>query len=96
MKGLTDNIRLLIEWAPILQIFSAIASSKPGSERVIQVARLAEFMTTKTENKVDDQLVRLLTAILLTPQADALVQYLTELVEKASEKTNEPDGLSGT
>lgn len=96
MPSLSANLRMLIEWAPALNMFTAIAAAKPGQERAVQVARLAEFLASKTDNKVDDQLVKLITDILLTPQAGALVDYLSQLVQKAAENSNGPDRPSGT
>lgn len=96
MPGLSQNIRLLIEWVPALNIFSAIAAAKRGQERAVQVARLAEFLASKTETEADDRLVRLITDILLTPQGGALVDYLSELVQAAAENPNGPFGHSGT
>jgi hypothetical protein len=86
---LSTNLRLLIEWAPALQLLSAVGASKPGVERMIQIVKLAEFLTTKTPSVVDDKLVRLFTDILLTQQGQALVDYLCELAT-AVEFNNEP------
>lgn len=91
---IAENIRLLIEWAPALQLFSAIASAAPGRDRAVQIAKLGEFLASKTESTVDDRLVRLVTDILLTPQAGALIEYLTELVKVASE-SKDVGGHSG-
>jgi hypothetical protein len=85
---LPTNLRLLIEWAPALQLLSAVGAAKPGVERMMQIVKLAEFLTTKTSTGVDDRLVRLLTDILLTPQGQALVDYVCQLVT-AVEFSNE-------
>lgn len=85
---LSTNLRLLIEWSPALQLLSAISAAKPGVERLIQVAKLAEFLTAKTATSVDDRLVRLVTDILLTSQGQALVDYVCELA-KSVEFSNE-------
>lgn len=86
---LSTNLRLLIEWAPALQLLSAISAAKPGMDRLIQVAKLAEFLTAKTSTTVDDRLVRLATDILLTSQGQALVDYLCELAKNV-EFNDEP------
>jgi hypothetical protein len=96
MPSIPSQIRLLIEWVPALNIFSAIAAAKRGQERAVQVSRLAEFLASKTETDADDRLVRLITDILLTPQGGALVDYLSELVQAAAENPNGPFGHSGT
>lgn len=96
MPSISANIKLLIEWMPVLNIASAIGAAKPGQPRAVEIAKLAEFLTQKTENTVDDQLVRLITAILLTPQGGALVDYLSQLAQSAVENSNGPHGPSGT
>lgn len=85
---LSTNLRLLIEWAPALQLLSAVGAAKPGVERMIQIVKLAEFLTTKTATGVDDRLVRLITDILLTQQGQALVDYVCQLAT-AVEFSNE-------
>lgn len=92
---IAENIRLLIEWSPALQLFSAIAAAAPGRDRAVQIAKLGEFLAAKTESPVDDRLVRLVTDILLTPQAGALIEYLSELVNTAME-SKDVGGHSGT
>lgn len=94
-SSITNNIKLLIEWAPILSIMSAIGAAKQGQEQALQVAKLAEFLASKTQTKIDDELVRVISAILLTAEGAALVAYLTDLVAKASESHNVPAGPSG-
>lgn len=91
----TQNIRLLIEWSPVLNLLSAIASSSTAQERAVAVARLGEFLASKTETKIDDRLVRVITDILLTPQGAALLEYLTALVDTVAEKADGPSGLAG-
>lgn len=87
---LSTNLRLLIEWSPALQLLSAISAAKPGVERLIQVAKLAEFLTAKTATSVDDRLVRLVTDILLTSQGQALVDYVCELAKNVEFSNESP------
>lgn len=81
------NLRLVFEWLPAFHIFPAIAAAPPGHDRALEVLRLVEFISTKTDTPLDDELTKLVKGILLTPQGEALVDYITDKVRSLS---NEP------
>ena len=91
---LSDKIRLLLEWLPALQLLSSIAA-KQGKDRAAEVTKLAEFLASKTETKVDDKLARLVSDIVLTPQAGALIDYVADLVNSVMESSNDHARLAG-
>jgi hypothetical protein len=77
-----EQIRLLSEWSPLFAFGQQfIAESDPHKKSVI-VADACEWLASKTRaTKVDDELVGLLSAILKSPQGEALVRWA---VSKAS------------
>lgn len=81
--SLASKIRLLVEWAPALQIFPAIAASAPGRDRAIEIVRLVDFLAQKTEVKVDDDLARMVKAILLTKEGGELADYIAARISEA-------------
>jgi hypothetical protein len=79
----TDKIKMLIQWLPILQILPMIAAAKPGRERVMEVVRLVEAVAVTTSPKMDDELVYLIKGILMTEQGGALVDFVTDKVQRS-------------
>lgn len=73
----------------------AIVNAKPGKEQAVEVTRLLEFLARKTEVTLDDDVIRLVQNILLTPEGGALVDYLVRLIgglaEQASYEQIRPD-----
>lgn len=70
-----EQIRLLSQWAPLLAYGQAFVQAVDPYKRSLVVADAAEWVASKTNAQVDDQLVRLLADILKTPQGEALVRW---------------------
>lgn len=83
MFSLTDRIRLVVEWAPAIQILPAIAAAPAGQARAVEVMRLLEFLARKSDLKMDDEIVQLIKAILLTKEGGALADYVAQLISGA-------------
>lgn len=83
--SLPAKLRLLVEWSPALQLLPAIAAAQPGQDRAVAVVRLLEFLASKSELKVDDQIIRMLREILLTKPGEELADYIAGLISGAIE-----------
>lgn len=83
MLTLPAKIRLLVEWSPALQILPAIAAAAPGQDRAVEVVRLLEFLASKSELRVDDQILKLVREILLTKPGEELADYIAGLISGA-------------
>lgn len=83
MLSLPQKVRLLVEWSPALQLLPAIAASAPGQERAVQIVRLLEFLASKSDLKVDDQILRMVREILLTKPGQELADYIAGLISGA-------------
>lgn len=70
-----EQIRLLSQWAPLLAYGQAFVQAVDPYKKSLVVADAAEWIASKTDAQVDDQLVRLLADILKTPQGEALVRW---------------------
>lgn len=78
-----DQIRLLSQWAPLLSYGQAFVNAVDPYKKSLVVADAAEWIASKTDARVDDQLVRLLADILKTPQGEALVRWCLLKAEEA-------------
>ena len=78
--SLADKLKLLVEWSPAIQLVTAISVAQPGRDRALSVMRLLEFAAKKTDVSMDDDLVRLIQNVLLTPEGGALLDYLSALI----------------
>jgi len=77
--SLPDKIKLLIVWAPAIALLTAIAAAKPGRDRVTAVMALLQYAAAQTPVKIDDQVVVMMTKMLLTAEGGALVDYMHSL-----------------
>lgn len=71
-----DRLRLFMEWLPVIQMLPLIAAAKPGQSRALEVIRLLEMVAAKTQPKVDDEVIALLKAVVLTEPGGKLVDYI--------------------
>ena len=70
-----DQIRMLNEWAPLLGFGQRYLAEPDAYKRAIVVADGLEWLAAKTSSPLDDELVRLVEAVLRTPQGEALVRW---------------------
>lgn len=73
-----ERLRLFMEWLPVIQMLPLIAASKPGRDRTLEVVRLLELVAAKTEPKVDDEIIALLKAVVLSEPGGRLVDYIAD------------------
>lgn len=71
-----DQLRLLSEWSPLIGFGQRFVGEPDPVKKTIIVADACEWLATKTRaTTVDDELVSLLSAILKSPQGEALVRW---------------------
>jgi len=78
-----EQIRLLSQWAPLLSYWQAFVQAVDPYKKSLVVADAAEWIASKTNAQVDDQLVRLLADILKTKEGEALVRWCLLKAEEA-------------
>lgn len=76
-----EQIKLLNEWAPLLGFGQRFVSEPDAYRRSLIVADALEWLASKTKAKVDDDLVRLVEAVLRTPQGEELVRWAVKFLE---------------
>jgi hypothetical protein len=77
-----QQIALLQAWSPLVAYVQRwLAEPDPYKKSVI-VGEASEWLASKTKVTADDRIVRLLADVLKTPQGEALVRGVVELVEE--------------
>lgn len=82
------NLKLLLDWFPLVALVTAMGESPRGNARVLAALQVLRFVAAKTAVPQDDKLVSLVEGILLTEQGRALVDYLSDEINKVIEATN--------
>lgn len=71
-----EQLRLLSEWSPLLSFGQRFIAEADPHRKALIVADACEWLASKTRaTKVDDELVVLVSAILRSPQGEALVRW---------------------
>lgn len=84
MPSIVEQIRLVNQWMPLLGFGQRLLAETDPAKKSLIVADICEWLASKTETKVDDQLVTLITDILKTPQGEALVKFAITFGEAAA------------
>lgn len=71
-----EQIRLLNAWAPLLAYGQRFLAEADGYKKSLIVAEALEWLAAKTDAKLDDELVGVVSAVLRTPQGEALVRWV--------------------
>lgn len=81
---LWEKIRILQEWAPVLTYVHAFLGTYDTHSKALIVSDACEWLASKTPNtKVDDELVAHVTAVLKSPQGEALLRWVVAKVEES-------------
>ncbi len=68
-------IRLLQAWSPLLQFGQRFVQTVDPYQKGMIVGEAAEWLASKTDSEVDDQLVRHLAAVAQTEQGEQLIRF---------------------
>ena len=78
-----DQIRLLQTWAPLVGYAQRFVNSVDPYAKALVVAEAAEWVASKTNAQVDDQLVRMLADIAKTKEGEQLIRWCLMQAEAA-------------
>ena len=84
ITSIVEQIRLVNQWMPVLGFGQRWLAEHDAAKRSLIVADLAEWLASKTETRLDDQLVDHVAAILKTPEGEALVRFVVSFGEAAA------------
>jgi hypothetical protein len=79
------NVRLLVEWAPLLGYAKRLSAAVDDGGRADTIADAIEWLASKTGNRLDDELARLVAAVLHTPQGAALAGWIADKAAEMEE-----------
>jgi hypothetical protein len=78
-----QQLLLLQAWAPLVGYAQRFVQAVDPYAKALVVGEAAEWVASKTDAKVDDQIVRLLADILKTKEGEAIVRFLLLQAEAA-------------
>lgn len=78
-----QQLLLLQAWAPLIGYAQRFVQTADPYAKAIIVSEAAEWVASKTDARVDDQVVKLLADILKTKEGESLVRFLLLQVEAA-------------
>ena len=78
-----QQLQLLSAWSPLIGFGQRFVNTTDPYAKAVIVSEAAEWMASKTDAQVDDQLVKLLGDILKTPQGESLVRWCLLQTEAA-------------
>lgn len=78
-----DQITTLTTWAPMLSRLQAINEAKTPHDRAVAVVKAMEWAATKSQTKVDDEVLGYIEAILMTDAGKAFFDYVVRKVTGA-------------
>jgi hypothetical protein len=78
-----QQLQLLSAWSPLIGFGQRFVNTADPYAKAVIVSEAAEWMASKTDAKVDDQLVKLLGDIMKTPQGESLVRWCLLQTEAA-------------
>lgn len=78
-----QQLMLLQAWAPLIGFGQRLVNEVDPYRKSLIVAEAAEWLASKTDATVDDEIVKLLSDIIRTPQGESLVRFLLLQVEAA-------------
>lgn len=81
--NLWQSLALLQAWAPLIAYGNRFVAEADPYRKSLVVSDAAEWLASKTQAQVDDQLVRLLADILKTKEGENLVRFLLLQAEAA-------------
>lgn len=76
-----QQIALLQQWSPVIGYGQQILAEKDTYKKAIIVGDALEWIATKSATKLDDDVVKMITNIVETPQGEALIRYIVARVE---------------
>lgn len=76
-----EKIRILQDWYPLVTYIQALLATNDSHQKAVVVADACEWMASKSETTVDDELVKHLSAVLRSPEGEAFLRWVLEKVE---------------
>ena len=79
-----DKIRIIQEWSPVATYIQAFLSAKDVNDKALVVSDAAEWLSAKTQTKLDDELVSHVSAILRSTEGEELLTWVVAKIEESN------------
>lgn len=79
MASVSEKIKVLLEWSPLIGLASDISAATTPLDRALKISAALKWAAQKTGTKADDDLVDLIEAVLKSEEGKALFDYLVAL-----------------
>lgn len=79
-----DKIRIIQEWSPMVTYIQAFLATNDPHQKALIVADVCEWLASKSQTKVDDELVSHLTAVLKSPQGESMMRWVMAKIDGVS------------
>jgi len=76
-----EKLALIQAWAPLLTFAQRYLAAFDPFAKAVVVSECAEWLASKTDSSIDDELVRHLAEVLKTPQGEKLVKWFAAKVQ---------------
>lgn len=85
MGDVLGNIKLAVEWAPVLSVLSKLSAAKDSAQKADLLVKLLQGFAAKTPTNIDDVLLAKIDAALDTPAGADLFDYIVGLLKTLAE-----------
>jgi hypothetical protein len=82
--GLFDKLKLLAEWAPLLNRLQMVALAKDPHEQALAVVSAAQWAAGKSPTVIDDEALAHVEAVLKTPEGRAAFAWVINKIMGAA------------
>ena len=76
-----EKLRLLAEWSPLLTYMQTLAAEDDIHAKAVIVAEALEWVATRTEIELDDELASHVSDILVSEEGEAFVRWILEKIQ---------------
>jgi hypothetical protein len=74
--GLFEKLRMLAEWAPLLNRLQMVALAKTPHDQALAVVSAAQWAAGKSSTSLDDEALAHVEAVLRTPEGKAFFEWI--------------------
>lgn len=78
-----EKIRIIQEWSPLVTYIQSFLAVGDTHQKSLIVTDACEWLASKSQTKVDDELVAHIEAILKSPQGESFLRWVVDKIEGA-------------
>lgn len=75
-----QKIKLLFEWAPLLALLAKVPKAETNKAKALAMVAALRWLSKKTPTANDDKALDLMEASIATPEGEAIVNFLANLI----------------